>query len=179
VIDLATDILSSIPRANDELLGNVVARYARAQDPHVAAAATAALPKLWGDRSRALLVALLQHPGEPARVAAASALAELGAVDEHVVRKIAMLADDPAWSSRDVRTAAIRALLSAQPEARNAAAAALVNAMSMWPEGPELVDLGRALLSLYGERAVALLRRRAGACPPDLRGEIEALVDQP
>jgi serine/threonine-protein kinase len=178
-VELATDILASVPRANDELLGNVVSRYARAADPQVAAAATSALPKLWGDRSRALLVALLQHPGEQARLAAVTALLDLGAVDEHVVRKIAAVADDPQWSTPEIRAVATRALMGAQPEARSAAAAALVNAMSMWPDGPELVDVGRALISLYGDRAVPLLRRRAEASAPDLRYEIEALVQQP
>jgi serine/threonine-protein kinase len=175
-VQLATDLLASIPRSKDELLGNLVARYARAPDAELAAAATSALPRLWGDRARALLVALLLHPGEAVRVAACTALVELGAVDEHVVRKLAALTDDPKWSTRDVRTVAARALALAQAEAIGAAATALVNAMSGWPEGPELVVVGESLVALYGDRAGQLIYRRAGTCGPQIQSELEALL---
>ncbi len=175
-VELATDLLASIPRSKDELLGNLVAKYARAPDAEMAAAATSALPRLWGERARALLVALLLHPGEAVRVASCTALVELGAVDEHVVKKLAALTDDPKWSTRDVRTAAARALASAQAEALGAAATALVNAMGSWPEGPELVVVGESLIALYGDRAGQLIYRRAGTCGPQIQAELEALL---
>ena len=112
-VNIAYDLLVSIPPADDESLGNIVARYARAEDPALASAATSALPRLWGQRACALLVALLHHPGEPARVAAVTALHQLGAVDEHVARKLSALSADPKLTSPDVRAAVALALAGA------------------------------------------------------------------
>jgi serine/threonine-protein kinase len=109
-VNIAHDVLVSLPPVEDEALGNIVSRYARATDPGLAAVATAALPRLWGQRAGPLLVALLQHPGEPARAAAVTALHVLGGVDEHVARKLSALAADPKLSSPDIRAAVELAL---------------------------------------------------------------------
>jgi hypothetical protein len=54
-------------------------------------AATSALPRLWGQRARALLVALIQYPDDNVTMAAIVALDELNAIDEHVVRKLDLI----------------------------------------------------------------------------------------
>lgn len=176
-MEVATDLLLALPSADDEVLGNIVARYARAADETVAAAATWALPRLWGLRAQALLVALLHHPGESARIAAASALQQLDAVDEHVVRKLSAVALDPTpKSSAGVKVAAAHALVGARPEAKNAAAEVLVHAMDQWPECPELVDLTECLFALCGPAAAAVVKKRAASCKTKVRAELERLV---
>lgn len=176
-MEVATDLLLSLPQADDEVLGNIVARYARAADESVAAAATWALPRLWGTRAQALLVALLHHPGESARIAAASALQQLDAVDEVVVRKLSAVALDPTpKSSITVRVAAAHALVGARAEAKKVAADVLVNAMDQWPECPELVDLTECLFALCGAAATPIATKRAAKCKTRVRAEIERLV---
>ncbi|MBS2016310.1 MAG: serine/threonine protein kinase [Deltaproteobacteria bacterium] len=176
-MEIATDLLLSLPSADDEALGNIVARYARAADETVAAAATWALPRLWGMRAQALLVALLHHPGESARIAAASALQQLDAVDEFVVRKLAAVALDPTPKSPpSVRIAAIHALVGARADAKNAAAEILAHAMEQWPESAELVDLTECLFTLCGPNAATIARKRAATCRTKVRDEIERVI---
>ena len=174
-LQIATDLLVALPHAEDDALGNIVARYAKAADGSLAAAAISALPRLWGARACALLVALLQHPGEPARVAAVNALAGLGAVDEHVVRKLASLAADPAFTSANVRISCSHALLGAQSEARSVAAAVLARAVTSWGEGPEVLDHARCFLDMCGKAGASLVRKRASECAEPVRGELERL----
>jgi serine/threonine-protein kinase len=175
-LEIATDLLVSLPPAEDDALGNIVARYAKASDGSLAAAAISALPRLWGARACALLIALMQHPGEPARVAAVNALRGLNAVDEHVVRKLASLAADPTFTSPGVRLASAHALVGAQSEARSVAAAVLARAVTSWGAGPEVVDLARCFLEMCGKSGVSLVRKRAAECAEPVRGELERLT---
>ena len=116
---IAEDLLLALPPLHDEALGALVSAYARSNNPHIVRAAAAALPLVWRERSRPLVLGLIDHDNDEVVVAALSALTDLGVSDTHTPRHIATVLDRR--RSRAVVHAALRALQLARGDARSAA----------------------------------------------------------
>ncbi len=177
-VDLAEDLLLAMPPVHDEPTGQVVARYARSPKPGLAAAATATLPHLWGVRAHALLLGLLEYPAEEVRLAAMTALREIGTVDEHVVRKLDPIVRGAVPTVLSLRVAALTALRDAMPSARREASAMLLDAFLAPDQDPEMTfELAKALLKMGGRPARTLVLERSESCTPVLRERLVALVE--
>lgn len=116
---IAEDLLLSIPPFHDEPLGALIASYARTNHPHLVRAAAAALPLVWRERSRPLILGLIDHDYDEVVVAALTALTELGISDVPTPRHIATILDRR--RSRATVHAALRALALSRGDARGAA----------------------------------------------------------
>jgi eukaryotic-like serine/threonine-protein kinase len=192
---LAEDVLRSIPHVSDDAGGGLVAKYLRWGEAAVRRAAMAPLASLWGDRARALLLAVLvKDPDEGARVAAIRALRDLKAIDEHVVRKAEdMLAEGAVTSTAPagdaLKAAVAEALSEANDEARGAAAAALRRQLA--PKGgvfgmlrsrapvmapPVLLSMARAYGILAPEDARKLIDELVKGCEDPLKTQLAGLL---
>ena len=85
-----------------------------------------ALASLWGQRSKPLLVAVLDNEDEGVRIAALAALRKVGGVDENVVVRIEKMLNK---GGGDLRAAAAAALADTLPHARAHAVAILRQAL--------------------------------------------------
>ncbi len=121
VIELAEDLLLSIPATRDETAGHLVLKYAASPVPVLCRAAARALPRVWGERAAPALVTLVRHPEDGVRVAAIVGLREVDAVDEAAVRAIASLFDGAEERSAQLKSASMAALKSAHERAQIAA----------------------------------------------------------
>jgi len=173
-IEIAEDLLAALPEVHDDALGAIVARYARSTEPRLARAAVAALPSLWRERSRAIVLGLVEHPSEDVAVAAMGALAQLGISDEHTPRRLAIILDRAQRGS--LRVAAARALAKSHGEARRIATALLEARLrqASYPTtggGDVLLALARAFVTVAPDRAAAerLVQEVAKNWPPELR----------
>jgi serine/threonine protein kinase len=181
--DLAEDLLASVPREPDDVMGALVARYARVPIEAVAREATSALPFVWAERARPLLVALLQqHPHDVVRIAAVEALRELGRIDAHLVQKLDPLVRDRNSASAALRVSAASAVARAVPSAKGVAGEVLARALTDAPpardESDEKVELeiARSLLLLGTARSRESIRERALASRPSHRRELEEML---
>ncbi len=86
---LAEDLLTSVPSMHDDALGEVVAPWVRAKHARVQCAAIDALARVWGERSRPVLLAFLGASNDAVRAASARALGAMNGLDDLVARKIA------------------------------------------------------------------------------------------
>jgi serine/threonine-protein kinase len=175
--ELAEDLLAALPPVADEATGNVVARYVRMPAASLACAATRSLPRLWGKRARALLLALAQHPDDDVKVAAVSGLAELHAVDTHVVKRLESIVDGSAGAGRELRLGAIVAFAKADGEAQPHAANALARAMQPGAATDDYVlPLAKALVATAGEAGHAVIRARVATAPERVRTLIDGIL---
>ncbi len=101
---MAEDLLLGAPAARDDETGEIVARYLRVSSPALVRAGIAALTRLWGERARPFLVALLSADDDSIRIGAIQALGQVHGLDDHVVRRIAPLANSDS-ASEALRTA--------------------------------------------------------------------------
>jgi serine/threonine-protein kinase len=108
--DLAEDLLLSLPRAPDEVAGHLVVKYAASPVPTLCRAAARALPRVWGDRSRPILLELLVHHDDSVRLAAIASLTEIGAVDTLAVERLTALESAGQIRTEHMRAAVIAAL---------------------------------------------------------------------
>jgi serine/threonine-protein kinase len=155
-IEIAEDLLVSVPPLHDERLGALVAAYARSNVPLLARAAVAALPALWQERCRALVLGLVEHSDEDVAIAAMGGLVELGIYDEHTPRRIASVLDRS--SRKAIRLAALRTMAHSKGEARRVAEALLeARLRALRPMTPDEADVAlyfaRGLLSVASDRA--------------------------
>jgi eukaryotic-like serine/threonine-protein kinase len=112
---MAIDLLRGVPDVTDDAAGEIVARYARSGLPLLVGASVPALTRLWADRARPVLVALLTSEDERVRVAAVQSLETLRGLDEVVMRRIAPAAPSPpAPETGDLRLAVEEAFQAAQ-----------------------------------------------------------------
>jgi hypothetical protein len=181
VPQVVEDLLEGLPHVSDEATGAVLARYARGENAGLARLAAAALARVWGERARAILVGLLQHEDPSVQAAAIDALAALGAVDEHLVRKLDAIVNGPVSSSRRLRVAAASALARATPEARKDAGTALVRAFSAphatgAQDDDVVVEVARSLLAIGGARARDEVAKMAQASAPGLRAQLQQVL---
>ena len=91
--ELAEDLLLSVPKANDEITGNLVVRFAASPVPTLCRAAARALPRVWGERARPVLLHLVEHEDDGVCVAAIVGLREIDAVDLEAVTRIGAQVD--------------------------------------------------------------------------------------
>ena len=178
-IDIAEDLLVSLPASADESLGALVASYALSSHPTLARVAVAALPALWQERSRAIILGLLEHPAEDVALAALAALAELGITDEHTPRLIATILDRA--RRRNMRLGAVRAMMQARGDARHVSAGLLAERLRRCTHLATTDDvelafgLARGLLVLAPEHARQILDHATQGWPPDLRARAARL----
>lgn len=172
--ELAEDLLLAVPTLVDEAAGHLVSAYVRASVPALSRAATRALVRLWGERARPLLLGLVTEESGLA-AAAILALRELGALDEHAVRRIV-----PFVFSEDdeARLVALVALGSMTVPARALGVPALAKIVrdALRPDDRTLLAAARSLVSVAPE-AGDLVRDRAALCPEPLRSKLLTLVD--
>jgi hypothetical protein len=174
-VQIAEDLLVSIPPVHDEVLGALVASYARSNNPALARAAVAVLPTVWRERSRPLVLGLLEHANEDVAIAALCALGELGVLDEHTPRRVAGVLDRA--KRRSMRLAAVRTITNARGEARCVSAGLLEERLRLCvdlqtaDDAEVALGLARGLLALAPDRAAAqqVLDETAKRWPADLR----------
>jgi eukaryotic-like serine/threonine-protein kinase len=123
--ELAEDLLLSMPRANDEVSGHLVVKYAGSGVPNLCRAAARALPRVWGERARPVLLHLVQHGDDGVFLAAIVGLREIDAVDTHAVARIAAQVEAGRARTPQIRGAILSALQGVSDGAR-AEAEALV-----------------------------------------------------
>ncbi len=121
-MELAEDLLLSVPTVLDEVAGHVVVKYVACPVAHVRRAVARALPRVWGERAKPTLLTLLDHEEEGVRVAALVGLREVGAIDVEMVKRIESLFGKGNVTDK-LRAAAVAALQSAAGVSGAAAAA--------------------------------------------------------
>ncbi len=172
-VEIAEDLLVSIPSAHDDVLGALVAQYARADEPKLARSAVAALPALWRERARPIVLGLLEHPDDDVAIAALDALAALGVADEHTPKRVASMLDGA--RRRTMRLAAVRTITQAHGSARPISAALLAERLGRLThlgttdDAEVALGLARGLFALAPERAVEVVDQAARSWPPELR----------
>jgi serine/threonine protein kinase len=186
--ELAEDVLRALPEVQDEQIGALVARLMRHGGPPVCRAAATALASLWGQRSKPLLVAVLDNADEGVRIAALAALRKVGGVDENVIVRIEKMLGK---GGTDLRAAAAAALADTLPHARAQASAILRQALlpqakgvlarirgpAAAPEDPLFVlALSRALLTIGGPEGREAVQARAAQADDALRAQILELL---
>jgi serine/threonine-protein kinase len=122
-IELAEDVLLSVPAALDDTTGRLVEQYAASSAPNLVRAAARALPRVWADRAAPTLMRLLEHEDDGVLTAALVGLREINMVDVRVVRKIGALVDRKRLRTPPLKQAAMAALGAAMPSAKPDAAA--------------------------------------------------------
>ena len=172
--DLAEDLLWCVPRLRDEAAGHAIAPYVRAAVPSLSRAATRALARVWTDRARPMLLALLSQEDEGLEAAAIAGLTEIGAMDEHTVRRVAAVVNR-GTTSTELRVAALEALTAIADEARAVAVPFLMTVVRSPAAEPEAVyAAARSLLTIAPERLQAVLDRAERSAEP-LRTQLAGL----
>lgn len=186
--DLAEDLLSSVPKVEDEAGGSVLAQYLRGTPREVYRAAALALARVWGQRALALLVGMLSLPDDGARTAGLLAVCELNAVNEHVVRRLEPILVPGTTASLELRAAALAALGLALPDARRTAVNLLTTELTGLLERaranrlpaiemPLAASVARSLVLLGGKDGRDLVERAHAHAPEALRAQlVRALV---
>ena len=178
--DLAEDLLLCVPTIRDEAAGHLVAKYVRATEPALCRAATQALGRLWAERAAPLLLALLDTNDDGVRGAAIAGLREIGAVDEHVVRRLLPILTRQVVTSHRLLVTAVTALEFVTLDARAVAVPILVQLV----RDPSLDDVtvlaaSRALFSVMGNEARAVLIGRSDAAAEPLKSYLLELLRDP
>ena len=187
---LAEDLLDAVPEVASDAAGEVVSRLVRVDRPRVGARALRALASLWGPRAHPMLLAALDAGDPELRLAAITALAQLGLVDGWTVQRL-LKTVAASSDALEVRIAAARALVHAPEEARalvvsvlseriagaSGRMASLLSAIGRdTRDVPELLAaVAETLHRLAPEPAHALLERLAAALP-ELRPALAALL---
>jgi serine/threonine-protein kinase len=178
-VGLVEDLLKAVPPKPDDAMGQILARYARCNVASIAQLSTAALPAVWGPRSRALLVWLVTHQEDAVAIAAIEGLRKLAAPDEAIVRKLEPLILGTAGSRMPVRVAAVEALKdtapSALPAARQLLAQALAATTGTTPDVEDfIVVICRTILAIGGDGG--LVAQRWKESKTWLRARLETLL---
>jgi len=178
--DLAEDLLLCVPTLRDEAAGHLVAKYVRATEPSLCRAATQALGRLWAERAAPLLLALLDTDDDGVRTAAIAGLREIGAVDEHVVRRLFPILTRKVTTGHRLLVTAVTALEFVTVDARPVAVPILVQLV----RDPSLDDVtvlaaSRALFSVMGNEARAVLLGRSDAAAEPLKSYLLELLRDP
>ena len=177
---LAEDHLLCVPTLRDEAAGHLVAKYVRATEPALSRAATQALGRLWAERAAPLLLALLDVTDDGVRAAAIAGLREIGAVDEHVVRRLVPILSNKVEASRALRIAAVTALEFVTPDARPVAVPILVQLVRDTSlDDVTALAASRALLSVMGNEARGVLIDRSDFAPEPLKSHMLLLLRDP
>lgn len=184
--DLAEDLLLCVPLVGDENAGHVVLKFLRWTHSNVCRAATAAIVKLWADRAKPVLVAMLQSKDDIIRVAGIAGLRQLGAIDEHIVPRLQGILTRRVPAGDEVRGAAAVALSHASAAARAPSIAILSELIQPGrddspPSSKQdavTLAVARSLLKIGGAGYHKLVEQRAAASPDPLRAQLRQLLTQ-
>lgn len=192
-LDLAEDLLLCVPSVGDESAGHIVVKYLRSTAPRVCRAATAALVTLWGERSKPLLLGMVNAKEDVVRIAGIAGLRQLRAIDEHIVPRLHAVLLRRVPASDELRAAAAVALANATPSARTAALSLLGQLMTPPRDAPLAkpgpaqgsqltrddavsIAIARSLLHLGGTPYRGLVAERAERSSEPLRSELRKLL---
>ncbi len=190
-LELAEDLLLCAPFVGDESAGHVVLKHLRSTHSPVCRAATAALIKLWGERAKPVLVAMVSSKEDVIRIAGIAGLRQLGAVDEHLVPRLHAILTRRVPGGEEVRAAAAVALAHATPSAKQPAVSVLAQLLAGRGEPPSsrsngtlskqdavLIAVARSLLAIGGAQYRPLVAERAERSAEPLRGQLRGLLAQ-
>lgn len=178
--ELAEDLLLCVPALRDEAAGHLVAKYARATEPALCRAATQALARLWAERAAPLLLALLDVADDGVRSAAIAGLRDIGAVDEHVVRRLAPILARNAPAGEKLYLAAVSALEFVTPDARQVAVPLLVRLVrDPGHADATVIAASKSLLSVMGNEARAVIIERSDRASEPLKSELLVFLKDP
>jgi serine/threonine protein kinase len=177
---LAEDLLLCVPTLRDEAAGHLVAKYVHTKEAPLCRAATQALGRLWAERAAPLLLSLLDVGDDGVRSAAIAGLREIGAVDEHVVRRLAPILAKKVAAGDALRIAAVTALEFVTVDARPVAVPILVQLVrDKSQDDPSALAAARALLSVMGNEARAVVIDRSDFAAEPLKSHLLVLLRDP
>ena len=191
--DLAEDLLLCVPLVGEEQAGHVVMKFLRWSHSSICRAATAAIVKLWGDRAKPLLVAMVQSKDDIVRIAGIAGLKQLNAVDEHLVPRLHALLTRRVPAGEEVRAAAAVALANVAPSARQPAVTLLAQMLTpqrdaalpdprtqtagaLSKQDAVVIAMARSLLTIGGKTYRGLVAERAERSAEPLRGQLRGLL---
>jgi serine/threonine protein kinase len=177
---LAEDLLLCVPALRDEAAGHLVAKYVHTTDPALCRAATLALGRLWAERAAPLLLALLDVADDGVRSAAIAGLRGIGAVDEHVVRRLVPIVTGRVEVGHELRVNAVTALEFVTADARPVAVPMLVQLVRDKAQDDQTAfAAARALLSVMGNEARAVVIGRSDFAAEPLKSQLLVLLRDP
>lgn len=184
--DLAEDLLLCVPLVGDENAGHVVLKFLRWNQSNVCRAATAAIVKLWAERAKPVLVAMLQSKDDVIRVAGIAGLRQLGAIDEHIVPRLTAILTRRVPAGDEVRGAAAVALSHVSAAARAPALELLKELLTpRRDDAPQsskqdavVLAMARSLIKIGGASSKNIIEARAAASQEPLRGQLRQLLVQ-
>ncbi|MEA2746788.1 MAG: eukaryotic-like serine/threonine-protein kinase [Myxococcales bacterium] len=177
---LAEDLLLCVPALRDEAAGHLVAKYVHTTDAALCRAATLALGRLWAERAAPLLLALLDVADDGVRSAAIAGLRGIGAVDEHVVRRLLPILARKVEVGHELRVAAVTALEFVTHDARPVAVPVLVQLVRDKAQDDQTaLAAARALLSVMGNEARAVIIDRSDFAAEPLKSHLLVLLRDP
>jgi eukaryotic-like serine/threonine-protein kinase len=178
--DLAEDLLLCVPSLRDEAAGHLVAKYVRASEPALSRAATQALGRLWAERAAPLLLALLDVADDGVRIAAIAGLREIGAVDEHVVRRLVPILARKVEASQELQLVTVAALEFVTLDARPVAVPLLVQLVrNAALDDATVLAASKALLSVMGNEARSVVIDRSDLAEEPLKSHLLVLLRDP
>ena len=192
-MELAEDLLLSVPLVGDEQAGHLVVKYLRVNVSGVCRAATASIVKMWADRAKPLLVGMLQSKDDVVRIAGIAGLRQLEGIDEHVIPRLQAILLRRLPAGEELRAAAAVALSHTVPSARPLAVSLLAQLMTpprdavdpriSTPQGTALsredavvIAIARSLLAVGGKVYRGLVAERAERSPEALRAQLKKLL---
>jgi serine/threonine-protein kinase len=160
----------------------------------VCRAATAAIVQLWGERTKPLLVGMLQSKDDVVRIAGIAGLRQMKGIDEHVIPRLQAILLRRLPAGEELRAAAALALSHAAPSAVPPAISLLAQLLTPPREGSEpriqaassdggitredavTLAIARSLLALAGKTHRGLVAERAERSPEPLRSHMRKLL---
>lgn len=177
---LAEDLLLCVPTLRDEAAGHLVAKYVHTTEAPLCRAATQALGRLWAERAAPLLLALLDVADDGVRGAAIAGLREIGAMDEHVVRRLVPILSKKVAAGDALRVTAVTALEFVTVDARPVAVPVLVQLVrDKAQDDPTALAAARALLSVMGNEARGVVIERSDFAAEPLKSLLLVLLRDP
>ena len=199
-MELAEDLLLSVPIVGDESAGHLVVKYLRVPVAGVCRAATATIVKTWAERAKPLLVGMLQSKDDVVRIAGIAGLRQLNAIDEHVVPRLQAILMRRLPAGEELRAAAALALSHTAPTAIQPAVSLLAQLITpprdaasdprlatpqtnqLSREDAVVIAIARSLLALTtrpggsGNGYRGLVAERAERSPEPLRTQLKKLL---
>jgi serine/threonine-protein kinase len=195
-MELAEDLLLSVPIVGDEQSGHLVVKYLRVNVTGVCRAATASIVKMWGERAKPLLVGMLQSKDDAVRIAGIAGLRQLEGIDEHVIPRLQAILFRRLPAGEELRAAAAVALSHTVPSARAAAVSLLAQLITpqrdaaadpriatpqaggnvLTREDAVALAIARSLLAIGGKNYRGLVAERAERSPEPLRSQLKKFL---
>jgi serine/threonine-protein kinase len=193
-MDLAEDLLLSVPAVGDESAGHIVVKYLRVNVSRVCRAATASIVEMWGDRAKPLLVGMLQSKDDVVRMTGIAGLRQLESIDENVVPRLQAILLRRLPAGEELRATAAVALAHTVPSARQPAVSLLAQLLTPQRDAPAepsassqhtaelsredavVIAIGRSLLTIGGKSYRGLVAERAERSSEPLRAQLKKLL---